>query len=115
MTKAELINVVAQKTELSKKDSEKAVVAVIDAISEALAAGEKVALVGFGTFEVKERAAREGINPRTKEKIEIPSSKLPSFKAGKALKEIVSKLFGIHQEHIQQLRCFRGCCCISRS
>ena len=91
MTKAELINVVAQKTELSKKDSEKAVVAVIDAISEALAAGEKVALVGFGTFEVKERAAREGINPRTKEKSEIPSSKLPSFKAGKALKEIVSK------------------------
>ena len=85
MTKAELINVVAQKTELSKKDSEKAVVAVTDAISEALAAGEKVALVGFGTFEVKERAAREGINPRTKEK------KLPSFKAGKALKEIVSK------------------------
>ena len=91
MTKAELIIVVAQKTELSKKDSEKAVVAVIDAISEALAAGEKVALVGFGTFEVKERAAREGINPRTKEKIEIPSSTLPSFKAGKALKEIVSK------------------------
>ena len=75
MTKAELINAVAQKTELSKKDSEKAVVAVIDAISEALAAGEKVALVGFGTFEVKERAAREGINPRTKEKIEIPASK----------------------------------------
>ena len=91
MTKAELINAVAQKTELSKKDSEKAVVAVLDAISETLAAGEKVALVGFGTFEVKERAAREGINPRTKEKIEITSSKLPSFKAGKALKEIVSK------------------------
>lgn len=64
MTKAELINAVAQKTELSKKDSEKAVVAVLDAISETLAAGEKVALVGFGTFEVKERAAREGINPR---------------------------------------------------
>lgn len=80
MTKAELINAVAQKTELSKKDSEKAVVAVIDAISETLAAGEKVALVGFGTFEVKERAAREGINPRTKEKIEIPASKLPVFK-----------------------------------
>ena len=91
MTKAELINAVAQKTELSKKDSEKAVVAVIDAISETLAAGEKVALVGFGTFEVKERAAREGINPRTKEKIEIPASKLPVFKAGKALKEEVSK------------------------
>lgn len=91
MTKAELINAVAQKTELSKKDSEKAVVAMIDAISEALAAGEKVALVGFGTFEVKERAAREGINPRTKEKIEIPASKLPVFKAGKTLKEVVSK------------------------
>ena len=91
MTKAELINAVAQKTELSKKDSEKAVVAVLDAISETLAAGEKVALVGFGTFEVKERAAREGINPRTKEKIEIPASKLPGFKAGKALKEVVSK------------------------
>ena len=91
MTKAELINAVAQKTELSKKDSEKAVVAVLDAISETLAAGEKVALVGFGTFEVKERAAREGINPRTKEKIEIPASKLPAFKAGKALKEVVSK------------------------
>ena len=91
MTKAELINAVAQKTELSKKDSEKAVVAVLDAISEALAAGEKVALVGFGTFEVKERAAREGINPRTKEKIEIPASKLPVFKAGKTLKEVVSK------------------------
>ena len=91
MTKAELINAVAQKTELSNKDSEKAVVAVIDAISEALAAGEKVALVGFGTFEVKERAAREGINPRTKEKIEIPASKLPVFKAGKTLKEVVSK------------------------
>ena len=91
MTKAELINAVAQKTELSKKDSEKAVVAVLDAISETLAAGEKVALVGFGTFEVKERAAREGINPRTKEKIEIPASKLPVFKAGKAFKEVVSK------------------------
>ena len=91
MTKAELINAVAQKTELSKKDSEKAVVAVLDAISETLAAGEKVALVGFGTFEVKERAAREGINPRTKEKIEIPASKLPVFKAGKAPKEVVSK------------------------
>ena len=91
MTKAELINAVAQKTGLSKKDSEKAVVAVIDSISETLAAGEKVALVGFGTFEVKELAAREGINPRTKEKIEIPASKLPSFKAGKGLKEIVSK------------------------
>ncbi len=91
MTKAELINAVAQKTELSKKDSDKAVTAVLDAITEALAAGDKVALVGFGTFEVKERAEREGINPRTKEKIMIPASKLPVFKAGKALKEAVSK------------------------
>ena len=91
MTKAELINAVAQKTELSKKDSEKAVVAVLDAISETLAAGEKVALVGFGTFEVKERAAREGINPRTKEKIEIAATKVPAFKAGRALKDAVSE------------------------
>ena len=91
MTKADRITVVAQKTNLSKKDSDKAVAAVLDAITETLAAGEKVSLVGFGTFEVKERAAREGINPRTKEKIIIPASKLPSFKAGKALKEEVSK------------------------
>lgn len=91
MTKADLITVVAQKTNLSKKDSDKAVAAVLEAITETLAAGEKVSLVGFGTFEVKERAAREGINPRTKEKIEIPSSKLPVFKAGKGLKEEVSK------------------------
>lgn len=91
MTKAELINAVSQKAELPKKDSEKAVIAVLDAITETLAAGDKVALVGFGTFEVKERAAREGINPRTKEKIAIPASKLPVFKAGKALKEEVSK------------------------
>lgn len=91
MTKADLITVVAQKTNLSKKDSEKAVAAMLDTITETLASGEKVSLVGFGTFEVKERAAREGINPRTKEKIIIPASKLPSFKAGKALKEDVSK------------------------
>ncbi len=91
MTKAELITAVAQKTQLSKKDSDRAVAAVLEAITETLAAGEKVSLVGFGTFEVKERAAREGINPRTKETIMIPASKLPSFKAGKALKEEVSK------------------------
>ena len=91
MTKADLISAVAQKTELSKKDSEKAVLAVINSITEALAAGEKVALVGFGTFEVKTRAEREGINPRTKEKITIPASKLPVFKAGKQLKEDVSR------------------------
>ena len=91
MTKAELITAVAQKTNLSKRDSDKAVAAVLEAITETLKSGEKVSLVGFGTFEVKERAAREGINPRTKEKITIPASKLPVFKAGKALKEEVSK------------------------
>ena len=91
MTKVELISAVAQKTGLSKKDSEKAIVGVIDAITEALTAGEKVSLIGFGTFEVKSRAARKGINPRTKEEITISASKLPSFKAGKALKDAVSK------------------------
>lgn len=91
MTKAELISAVAQKTQLSKKESDKAVAAVLEAITETLKSGEKVSLVGFGTFEVKERAAREGINPRTKEKITISASKLPVFKAGKALKEEVSK------------------------
>ena len=91
MTKTELIAAVAQKTELSKKDSEKAIAAVVDAITEALAQGDKVQLVGFGTFEVKERAERKGINPRTKEEIVIAASKLPAFKAGKALKDAVSK------------------------
>jgi DNA-binding protein HU-beta len=89
MTKAELISAVAEKTEFTKKDSDSAVSAVIDAITEALAAGDKVSLVGFGTFEVKERAARNGINPRTKESMPIPASKLPAFKAGKALKDAV--------------------------
>jgi DNA-binding protein HU-beta len=91
MTKAELINAVAEKSDLTKKDSEKAVSAVIDAITEALVSGDKVSLVGFGTFEVKSRAARKGINPRTKEPMPIPASKLPAFKAGKALKESVAK------------------------
>jgi DNA-binding protein HU-beta len=91
MNKTELASAVEAKTSLNKKQSEEAVSAVLASITAALADGEKVALVGFGTFEVKERAAREGINPRTKEKIEIPASKLPVFKAGKALKEVVSK------------------------
>ena len=91
MTKTELIAAVAAKTQLSKKDSEKAVTAVIDAITEALVEGDKVSLVGFGSFETKTRAARKGINPRTKEEITIPASKLPAFKAGKALKDAVSK------------------------
>ena len=91
MTKAELISAVAEKSNLTKKDSDKAVTAMIEAITEALVKGDKVSLVGFGTFEVKDRAARKGINPRTKEPMPIPASKLPAFKAGKALKEAVAK------------------------
>ena len=91
MTKSELISVVASKAELSKKDAEKAVVAAIEAITEALTEGDKVQLVGFGTFEVRERAAREGVNPRTGDKIKIAASKVPAFKAGSALKDAVAK------------------------
>ena len=91
MTKAELISAVAEKSGLTKKDSEKAVSAVIESITDVLVSGEKVSLVGFGTFEVKNRSARNGINPRTKEAMPIPASKLPAFKAGKALKEAVAK------------------------
>ena len=91
MNKAELINAVAEKTGLSKKDTEAAVSASIEVITDSLAQGEKVQLVGFGSFEVKSRAARIGRNPRTKEEIKIPASKLPVFKAGKALKDTVSK------------------------
>lgn len=91
MTKADLIGIVSTKAELSKKDGEKAVNAMLDAITEALVKGEKVSLVGFGAFEVKERSARKGINPRTKEEITIAASKLPSFKAGKALKDAVAE------------------------
>ena len=90
MTKVELINAVAQSAEITKKDAEKAVNATIEAITEALAAGEKVSLVGFGTFETRERPARTGRNPRTKETIEIPASVAPAFKAGTALKDAVA-------------------------
>ena len=91
MNKTELVAAVAVKTGMSKKDSEKAVNAAFDSITEALAAGEKVQLVGFGAFEVKERNARVGRNPKTKETIEIPASRVASFKVGKALKDAVSK------------------------
>ena len=91
MNKAELVSAVAEKTGMSKKDSEKAVNAAFDTITEALAAGDKVQLVGFGAFEVKERGARIGRNPQTKEEIEIPASRVASFKVGKALKEAVTK------------------------
>ena len=91
MNKAELINAAAEKAGMSKKDTECAVNAAIDVISECLAAGDKIQLVGFGAFEVKSRAARLGRNPKTKESIEIPASKVPVFKPGKALKDAVSK------------------------
>lgn len=90
MNKAELIAAVAEKSELSKKDAEKAVKALTDVISEELVKGEKIQLVGFGTFEVSERAAREGRNPKSGEVMSIPASKSPKFKAGKALKDMVN-------------------------
>ena len=90
MNKTELIAAVAEKAELSKKDAEKAVLAFFSSIEEALVAGEKIQLIGFGTFEVKERPARTGRNPRTNETIQIPASKNPAFKAGKALKDAVN-------------------------
>jgi DNA-binding protein HU-beta len=89
MNKMDLINSVAEKTEMTKKDAEKVINAVFDSIGEALANGEKVQLVGFGTFEVKERAARTGRNPRTGEEISIPATKVPTFKPGKTLRETV--------------------------
>ena len=91
MNKAELVAAVAEKTALSKKDSEKAVNAAFEAITAALVGGDKVQLVGLGAFEVKERNARVGRNPKTKEEIQIPASRVPVFKAGKALKDVVAK------------------------
>lgn len=91
MNKTELVAAVAAKAEISKKDAETAVAAVVSTITDALVDGEDVALVGFGTFKVSERAARKGINPKTKETIDIPASKAPAFKAGKALKDAVNK------------------------
>lgn len=91
MTKADLIAAVAAEAGLTKKDADKAVSAFIGAVTESLKKGGKVQLVGFGTFEVKARAARKGVNPRTKQAITIAASKAPVFKAGKALKDAVSK------------------------
>ena len=90
MKKQELVAAIAQEAELSRKDAERALAATVNAISKALADGDKIQLVGFGTFEVRERAAREGKNPRTGEIIKIAASKVPAFKAGKALKDIVN-------------------------
>ena len=91
MNKNELVAMVADQSGLSKKDAEKALAAVIDTITAALVAGDKVQLVGFGTFETKQREARTGRNPRSGETIEIPAASLPAFKAGKALKDAVAK------------------------
>lgn len=90
MTKNDLVSQVAATAELSKKDAEKAVNAVIDSITGALKAGDKVALVGFGTFETRNRPERKGRNPQTKEEITIPATIAPAFKAGKALKDAVA-------------------------
>ncbi|ALC81425.1 MULTISPECIES: non-specific DNA-binding protein Hbs [Bacillus] len=90
MNKTELINAVAEASELSKKDATKAVDSVFDTILDALKSGEKIQLIGFGNFEVRERSARKGRNPQTGEEIEIPASKVPAFKPGKALKDAVS-------------------------
>ena len=90
MNKTELIAAVAEKAELSKKDAEKAVKAFTDVVSEELVNGGKIQLVGFGTFEVSERAAREGRNPKSGEVMNSPASKTPKFKAGKALKDMVN-------------------------
>ena len=91
MNKKELITAVAAKTELTKKDTEKVLKAFTDVVAEELKKGEKVQLVGFGTFEVSERAAREGRNPQTGETMKIAASKAPKFKAGKALKDMINE------------------------
>lgn len=90
MNKAELVAAIAEKTELSKKDSEKALKAFIDVVTDELKKGEKIQLVGFGTFEVSNRAAREGRNPQTGKTMKIAASKAPKFKAGKALKDAIN-------------------------
>ncbi|MDR0248873.1 MAG: HU family DNA-binding protein [Oscillospiraceae bacterium] len=91
MNKAEFVSAISEKSGLSKKSSEASVNAMVDVISDALASGDKVALVGFGTFEVRARAARTGRNPKTKSTIQIKASKAPVFKPGKALKDTVNK------------------------
>ena len=91
MNKTELIAAVAEKTGMTKKDAERVINATFESVTEALAKGDKVAVSGFGNFEVKAREARVGRNPRTKETIQIPATKLPAFKAAKALKDAVAK------------------------
>ena len=91
MNKTELIAAIAAKTGETKKDAEATLNAFVNVVSETLAKGDKVQLVGFGSFEVRKRAARKGRNPQTKEEIKIPASKAPVFKAGKALKDLINK------------------------
>lgn len=90
MNKTELVSIMAEKAEITKVDAEKALTAFTEAVADALKAGDKVQLLGFGTFEVAERPAREGRNPRTGETIQIAAAKAPKFKAGKALKDTVN-------------------------
>ncbi len=91
MKKTELIAAIAEQSGLSKKDAEKALSATLDTIVNAVAAGDKIQLTGFGTFEQRQRNARTGVDPRTGNSIEIPASKVPAFKAGKAFKDVVNK------------------------
>ena len=91
MNKSDLVAAIAEKAEMSKKDAEKALKAFVDVVAEQLKAGDKVQLVGFGTFEVSERAAREGRNPQSGEPMKIEASKAPRFKAGKALKDMINE------------------------
>lgn len=91
MNKSELVEEISNKTEMTKKVTEESLNALVEVIKEALQKGDKVQLVGFGSFEVRKRAARKGRNPQTKEEIKIPASKAPVFKAGKALKDLVNK------------------------
>ncbi|HLR60602.1 MAG TPA: HU family DNA-binding protein [Pseudogracilibacillus sp.] len=91
MNKTELISAVAESSDLSKKDAGKAVDAVFETVMDTLGESERVQIIGFGTFEVRDRAARKGRNPQTGEEIEIPASKVPAFKAGKALRDAVRK------------------------
>jgi len=91
MNKMELVAAIAEKTGATKKGAEESLNALIDVVKETLVKGDKVQLVGFGSFEVRKRAARKGRNPQTKEEIKIPASKTPVFKAGKALKDLVNK------------------------
>ena len=91
MNKVELVSSIAAKTGLTKKDSEKALNAFVSTVEQALASGDKVVLIGFGSFEVRNRAEKQGVNPQTKQKITIPATKAPVFKAGKSLKDAVNE------------------------